>query len=199
MSVLAVLGYGYMLDSQLQEQKDKLISEEARFNDTELEAVKKFDTQLTTAQQRMDLHLSVLPIFTALEQTTSQLLTLKSFKYSRENDSAPKMEITGEASILNTLAFQREVLGTEPLFVGAEFTQVSVTSAPPKDEETGIVDGSTYETVIPFSLSKTLDTTLLKYQPTVVPEDVVFDEVVGEGEGSPDELDETVVSLEESN
>jgi hypothetical protein len=199
MSVFAVLGYGYLLDSQLQVQKDKLVAEEALFNDTELEAVKKFDTQLTTAQERMDLHLSILPIFTALERTTSQLLTLKSFKYSRENDSAPKMEITGEASVLNSLAFQREVLSTEPLFAGAEFTQVSVTSAPPKDEETGIVDASEYETVIPFWLGKTLDTTLLKYQPAEVPEDVVFDEAVGEGEGSRDELDETVVSLEESN
>jgi hypothetical protein len=199
LSVFGVLGYGYMLDNQLQEQKDKLVAEEALFNDTELETIKKFDIQLKTARERMDLHLSVLPIFTALEQTTSQLLTLKTFKYSRENDSAPKMDITGEASILNTLAFQREVLGTEPLFVGAEFAQVSVSSAPPKDEETGIVDASEYETVIPFSLSKTLDTTLLRYEPVVTPEDVATEETFVEEVGATDAPEETVTSEEDSN
>ncbi len=184
LSVFGIMAYGYLLDTQLEAEKNKLVSEEAKFNDAEIESVKKFDEQLQIATERMNLHLSPLPIFSGLERSVSQLLTLNTFKYTRENDSAPKMEVTGEASVLNSLAFQEEVLKTEPLFIGAEFTQVTVTSAPPKDDDTGVVDGDSYETTIPFWLGKTLDMSLVQYQPSQVIEELLTTE-----EGS----EETVV------
>jgi hypothetical protein len=166
-SAFAILAYGYVLDTQLQSEKDRLVTEESRFNDGDIESIKKFDTQLTTATERMNLHLSLLPIFDGLEQSISQKLELKSFTYTRENDSAPKMEITGNATVLNSLAFQREVLTTVPLFSGAKFTQVTIASAPPKDEDTDIVDPGVFETTIPFWLGKTVDVSLLQYRPTI--------------------------------
>lgn len=166
LSVFGIMAYGYLLDTQLEAEKNKLVSEEAKFNDAEIENVKKFDAQLKIVTERMNLHLSPLPIFSGLERSVSQLLTLNTFKYTRENDSAPKMEVTGEASVLNSLAFQQEVLKTEPIFIGAEFTQVTVTSAPPQNEKKVVVASDSYETTIPFSLNKTVDMSLVQYQPS---------------------------------
>ena len=162
------------------EQLGQLYLEQKRFSDSDIESVKKFDSQLQLATERMDLHLSTLPLFSALERSVSKLLTLKTFNYTRENDSPPKMEITGEASVLNSLAFQRDIAKSEPLFIGATFTQVSLTSAPPKDEKSGSSDADSYETVIPFLFSNTIDVSLLQYDPPQILEDTSVAEEDGE-------------------
>jgi hypothetical protein len=146
-----------------------------------MQSIKLFDIQLQTAIERMDLHLSPLPIFKGLERSVSQLLTLNNFTYSRENDGAPKMEIAGSGSVLNSLVFQKEVLSTEPLFIGAEFTQVTLTSGQKKDDDSRVTDKDSLETTIPFLLQHTLDTSLLRYQPTVlIQEDEVFEDDTSE-------------------
>ncbi|MFM2381996.1 MAG: hypothetical protein RLZZ76_763 [Candidatus Parcubacteria bacterium] len=190
LSVFGVMAYDYMLDSQLQAEKDKLVTEEARFSDSDIESVKKFDSQLQITTERMDAHLSVLPIFEGLERSVSQLISLKTFIYTREGDSAPKMKITGESSVLNSLAFQRDVLKNEPLFSGAEYEQVTVTSALPKDKTSEVITIDELETTIPFSLSKTLDISLLRYKPNVASETAT--EAVIQADGETEETQEQV-------
>ena len=165
MSVFAILAYGYILDTQVQKEKDELVAQEALFNDSEMASIKKFDTQLQTATDRMDLHLSILPIFESLERSVSQFLVLEDFKYTRENDSAPKIEISGQASVINSLLFQREVLSQVPILAGSEFTSVSVTTIKTEEDTANEEEG---QSAVPFSLSKTIDLSLLKYQPPVI-------------------------------
>lgn len=195
-AVLAVLAYGYMLDTQIKAQTNKLAEEEAIFNEEDMQSIKLFDIQLQTAIERMDLHLSPLPIFKGLERSVSQLLTLNNFTYSRENDGAPKMEIAGSGSVLNSLVFQKEVLSTEPLFIGAEFTQVTLTSGQKKDDDSRVTDKDSLETTIPFLLQHTLDTSLLRYQPTVL---IQEDDALADDTSETTNLDEDSISNQTDN
>jgi hypothetical protein len=167
-SAMAAVGtffYDSLLDTRLQAQKDRLIAEEAKFDQQAINSVRALDQKIKSAQKRMDLHLSVPLIFAALERNVTKSLVLKSFTYERENDTAPKMEITGEAQVFNSLAFQREILASEPILAGGDFTQVTLASEAPTDEETGVVKADQVETKIAFWLGKQIDTSLLRYQP----------------------------------
>ncbi len=165
-SAIGMLAYGKMLDSQLTVQKERLVEEEKKFDPTQIDAVRQLDNKIKTAAERMNMHLSVLPFFEALEQNISEQLLLKTFKYTRENDAAPQVELTGEVEVLNSLVFQREVLQSNPVLKGGEFSQVALASSPLVDAE-GFASED-YVTTISFSLNKSIDASQLLYQPRVV-------------------------------
>lgn len=170
-SVFAAVGtfaYNTILHSQLQVQKDRLVKEESKFNQTDIDSVRDLDKKIKTASARMDLHLSVLPVFDALEQSVAKSLQLDSFKYTRADDAAPKIVVKGTTAAFDSLVFQRGVLATNPVLAGGVFTQVSLASVAPVDAKTGIVHTDKVETKIAFSLSKEVDTSLLRYAPTAV-------------------------------
>jgi hypothetical protein len=122
--------------------------------------------QIVTVTERMNMHLSLLPIFSALEQNVSQSLRLKSLEYVRENDAPPKVTIEGTANIVGSILFQRELFADNPLFEQAQFTEVDIASAPKDDEDGSALDEVV--TVVTFDMAAVMPIELLRYTPSSV-------------------------------
>ncbi len=168
-SVLSAVGiffYGTLLDSQLQAQKTKLINEKNRFSQADIASVRELDKKIDTAQERMDMHLSVPAIFDSLERTTVKSLSLKSFKYTRENNASPFVEVTGSADVFNSILFQRDVLASDSVFSGGTFTEVALTTES-NEEEDGTVRTEESATIA-FSLVNEIDPSLIQYSPQIL-------------------------------
>ena len=187
-SALAAVGtffYDSILDKQLQTQKANLVAEKDRFSQADIDSVLDLNEKISTAERRMDLHLSVLAIFEALETSVSQSLQLDSFSYKR--DGAPLVEVSGTAKVFNSLMFQRDILASNPILSGGSFAEVSLASTPPVDEATGEVIVDKVETEIAFGLAKKVEPSLIAYRPRYT-QDVRFTEnVTSDFSGAPTE------------
>jgi hypothetical protein len=198
LSAVGIFAYGKVIDSQLATQKERLVQAEKQFDASQISEVRALDNKIKIAQQRMDLHLSVLLFFEALEQNVSQKLFLKTFSFLRENDAAPVIELTGEADVLNSLVFQREVLKSNPLLAGSEFSEVVLASAPLEGSEGDIQKNQAV--TISFWLKKTVAIDLLQYKPRLVfDENALSESTLGtEGTEEVEENDSVSKVVEES-
>jgi len=158
----ATFFYSNILEGQLDRQKNTLIAERAKFDESDMGSIRQLDNRLNTARQRMDMHISVPSIFTALEDSAVQSLQFVSFSYKRDNDLAPLIALTGTSdNTFNSILFQREVLQTNPILSGATFTEVALGATSNTADE-----GSVTQNLISFELTKEVDPSLIKYVPS---------------------------------
>ena len=165
LTAVGVFFYSTLLDSQLQAQKDALVTEKDKFNQSDIDSIRSLDVKIDTAKRRMDLHLSLLPVFEAFEKNISQTLELNSFNYTRENDENPVVSVAGKATILNNLMFQNKVFFTNPILSGSTFEEYALNTVPPDDTKVGNVDADDLETTIVFNVTHTIPSSLIPYTP----------------------------------
>lgn len=164
----ATLFYTYVLEAQLQRQKDLLVAERAKFSQSEMASIQELDRRIDTAKQRMDAHISVPSIFQGLENSAVESLDFIGFTYKRLNDDAPLVSIKGSASMFNSVLFQREVLSRNPILAGAVFTEAELSLDKKSDEEFSKSSESTTKTNITFIIDAEVDPELVPYTPRVI-------------------------------
>jgi hypothetical protein len=192
--------YKYTLDSQLENKKSELATERTNFNQADIESVRELSDRIYIAKEKMDGHVSVLSIFEALENSSSQALTFRKFSYKRPEEAVPLVTLTGEASNFNSLLFQREVLDLNPVFSGADFAEVALNLVTDENQDS---NAEPYP-LVTFEISKDIDPSLIGYIPRVSTESIVEQsdtqtvdiqdgtslEVVDEGDNLDQELQE---------
>ncbi len=161
-SSVGIFLYGRILDAQLSDTKARLIEEESRFSEGEIESIRVLNTQITLAGDLMNKHLSVNKIFSELERITSQALTLTSFSYKREGESSPEVDIQGKTEVVGSLIFQRDVLSSSELFRNTSFEEVTLTTSA-EESDTGVITPDKTTQTIGFSVTTSIPQDLIKY------------------------------------
>lgn len=149
--------YEFTLSQELEQQKERLASERERFSQTDIQRIKDIDNRIDTAQERLDKHLAVSGIFTALETTTIDPVHFLEFFYSRTIDDVPTVTFTGSASDYDAVLFQREVLKANPVLADVKVHEVTYA---PNAEGTELATHA-----ITFALDGTLDEASISYEP----------------------------------
>jgi hypothetical protein len=153
----ATFFYNFTLQRQLSGLQSQLASERDQFKESDMVAIRELQQRIDTAQERLNKHISVLSIFDALEQSAVQPLHFTGFTYDRPTDAAPVATIAASADFFDHVVFQREVLKSNPVLADALFKTVALGSE--------VNDAGVYSQVISFVMEKTIDASLVGYQP----------------------------------
>lgn len=152
--------YKTVANNRLDAEKKLLTDERSKFDESDMESVRELNRRIENAKNRIDNHISVVSIFTALEESTLQKLRFTGFEYKRVQESIPTITLSGVTDTFNSVLFQRTVLATNKILASATFSKVELTST---KESKGI----TAEKTISFTISGDIDPSLIKFSPTV--------------------------------
>jgi len=137
-TLLSVVGI-FFLSSQAEKQLQKYIArvdeEQQSFNRGQIDAVRKLDTQIKTAEQILNWHVAPSRLFEELEDVIVKSVRLQSFSYTRETGAGAEFSFGGLTETFDVLLFQRDVMENSPVFAAADIVEVSY----------GSNDGSTIE------------------------------------------------------
>jgi len=111
---------------RLEIQKSQLVAEKNKFSESDIESVRELDKRIESAKIRLANHVSVVSVFKALEESTAQSMLLKTFEYTREDDASPKVVLTAETKIFNSVLFQREILSANAVFAKSVFSDIGL-------------------------------------------------------------------------
>lgn len=174
LSIGGVLAYKFTLNAQLTRQQQLLSEERSKFKQADIESIKELEQRIDTSKDRMDKHVSVLSIFEAFEKAAVQSLRFASFTYTRKTDESPEVTITGDGDTFNSVLFQRDVLLANPILKAASVSGVALETSSTENED-GTPNQTDTKKIITFSISETLDPTLVRYEPRI-PVDTNTDE-----------------------
>ncbi len=159
-----VFGYKVLESAKLAEQKKLLTIEKERFNESEMESIRELDTQMRFAQDKLDSHVSLLPIFSSLEDSTLQSLKLDGFSYERIDAGTPSVSFSGKAAVFNSVLFQRHMLESNNIFSNAQFIEFDLAKSEVQDNEEGQSSNSdSNEKSIAFTVTAPVETTLIPF------------------------------------
>ncbi len=122
---LGVFLYSKFLDSKLNEEIVALDTEIGSFNESDLEKVVKFDSRLRQVANRVQNSLTVLPIFTALEEATLDTVKLVSLELTRKDDEKIMLSSSFEAGDFDAALFQRGVYKRSDMLGMVDIVNVS--------------------------------------------------------------------------
>lgn len=152
--------YNFSLEKQLASLQSQLAAERDQFKESDMVSVKELERRIGLAQERLNKHLSVVSIFDALEQSAAQPIRYLGFTFDRPNDEAPTLTLVGQSANFNNILFQRQVMEANPILAGATFSPVELKAG--ESPEGGI------EEVINFTLTKSVDDTLIPFTRTLI-------------------------------
>ncbi len=169
-AAIAVILYTLSLHNQVNAQKQKLTQEKSQFGQGDIESILQLESLIATAKQKMDAHISIPRIFTALENSTLEALQIKEFSYKRENDNPPEILLTASASNFNDVLFQNEVLKANPILKSASFSKIILTTLLPTDTEFKPTSSNEEDPIpsIDFEIGINVDPALVNYEPPQV-------------------------------
>jgi hypothetical protein len=158
LSTAGTFVYKTFENAQLDAQKKLLAEEREKFNEADMESVRELNRRMQNAQNLIDAHVSVVSIFTALEQSTLQELVLTGFDYKRSTAQVPTIALFGTTEAFNSILFQRTVLSSNPILKGASFTEVALMSEA-QGENLPLTKN------IAFTITADVQPDLIKFQP----------------------------------
>lgn len=127
-TVLSVIGI-YFLNTQAERQLTEHIAlleqERKAFRQSQLEEVRKFDTQLHLAEEILEKHAAPSRIFDELEPVIVRSVQLDSFGYLREPTGELVLSLGGLTESFDVLLFQRDAIKNSAFLASADFVEVS--------------------------------------------------------------------------
>jgi hypothetical protein len=177
-SAVAVFLYTYTLHAKINAERTKLTQEQSQFGQSDIESILRLEQLINTAEQKMDVHISLPRIFGAIESSALDTLVLDAFEYKRSDDAAPVLTLGGESSNFNSILFQREVLALNPILAKSSFSKIEIAEA--ATDANNKSESSVKSPVIKFEISSDIDPSLVNYTPgftASTSEDVVSSDV----------------------
>lgn len=168
LSAAAVFLYTYTLEAKVNVERTKLTQEQSQFGQGEIESILRLEQLINTAETKMDAHISLPRIFSAIENSALDSLILTAFDYKRVLDTAPLLILKGEAKSFNSVLFQREVLDLNPVLAKAIFTKIAIANEVSGDVENEEKKEKVDDTMITFEISSDIDPAIVNYTPRVV-------------------------------
>lgn len=150
--------YKVSLSNQLEQQQDLLAQERQSFNQSDLVRIQDLDFRIDTAMERLNQHVSVVSILTALEQSTVESVYFLDFNYSRLAGGLPEVVLSAKANGFDALLFQKDIFDSNPILQGASLSSVSM------QIETSDEDPVVVQEVVSFTLAAAFDPALILYK-----------------------------------
>ncbi|MBP7805012.1 MAG: hypothetical protein KA052_02170, partial [Candidatus Pacebacteria bacterium] len=131
------------MNAQLESSKDV-------FEPSLINTLQRLDRRIANANQLLNNHIVVTPIFDALEINTLKTVQFTKFTYATPADTASPVlvKMSGKARSYSDIALQSDQLATNPNIHNSIFSDLSL------DQKTGMVS---------FNLSFTIDASLVRY------------------------------------
>ena len=149
--------YTFSLNTQLAQQKELLDQERQSFNQSDLIRIQELEQRINTAVQRLNNHVSVVSIFSALEQSVPDLVYFLDFKYSRLVGGSPEVAVTAKADGFNALLFQKQVLDANQVLANTTLSDVSMKLENNPDGSEGA------RKIVTFTMLTSLDPSTIPY------------------------------------
>ncbi len=127
-TLLSVVGI-FFLEKQAEKQLASYIArvdEERRaFDSNKINAIRRLDLRLRTAERILNWHLAPSRIFEDLEAYITKRVQLTSFTYTYETGSDAMVSVGGTTDTFDALLFQRELLRESSVFSKADMSLVT--------------------------------------------------------------------------
>ncbi len=148
----------------LERQKSQLVIEKDKFSESAIESVRELDKRIESAKKRLENHVSVVSVFKALEESTAQSMLLKTFEYTREEDASPKVVLTAETKIFNSVLFQRDILAKNSVFAKSVFSDIGLEGVASLTDKTPLATDAT--STIKLKITSPIDPAVIPFSPT---------------------------------
>ena len=151
--------YKTYLGKDLQNQKNTLEEQRARFSETHIATVQNFDKQVKTAKALLDKHISPTIIFDALEATTQQSVQYTSFALERRPSGGVTITLDGVTDEFAKVVLQSTALKGKIVLSQTELTKLTL------GEEGGDEEGSSAKKAISFGIISNINADDIKFNP----------------------------------
>lgn len=155
--------YQTLEQTKLNQEKKLLAAEKAKFNEADLDTIRVMYYRMQNAKDRLNAHISLLPIFKSLEQSAVQTLVFKGFDFKRINQEIPSITFSGTAKNFDSVMFQRGLFESSPLFADSVMTGFSLTDVSIDAEATQKADTSDESKIVSFTVTAPVKASLIGY------------------------------------
>lgn len=128
-AVGGVFLYDRYVTQQLQLEVEALSSEISSFSEADMQRVQDFDKRLRQAQSRVDVSVSIVSIFEALERSTINSVQILDLSVDREEDEQYVLAAAIKTDSFDSSIFQRGVLQRESAITASSITELDVHEA----------------------------------------------------------------------
>ncbi len=146
--------YKGVLTKQITDMQSNLELAKARFEPTKIAELQTLDKRLQAANEVLSKHLTVSPIFAALEGVTMKTVRFTKFSYTLDNSArTPKVEVhmSGMAVGYGSVALQSDLFAKNKNFINPVFSNLKL------DEKGNVL----------FDLEFSVDPAFLSYKQTL--------------------------------
>lgn len=150
---IGIFAYGYYVNGVRDTEATQLINAQKGLSQNTVENFIRLRDRLASANTLLDTHVTLSPLFDALEKITLQTVRFTSFRLAVLDDHSGTLEMAGTARTFNALAAQAEAMNAESRIKRSVFSNIGV-------QKDGTVN---------FTLTATLDSRLISgnYSSTV--------------------------------
>jgi len=121
-----LFGYQKYVEASIRTLEQNIAEARTRVPDDKIKIFIDFGKQMNIAKELITSHLSVTPLFEALEEHTIPSIEFDEFKFSLNPRGDLMVEAIGKASNFAAVALEEEVLKESELFNGVEVNKVAV-------------------------------------------------------------------------
>lgn len=161
-AVAGVYLYGSSVSRSLEALKSQLVTERARFNDADIEAIKLLDERLSSTERLVNESSAPSRIFADIEAIVASNVRFSGFKYKYLPNQRFELAVTGRAEELNQVVWQRDLLKNTNILKDAQISKYDYSVAGEEGAQSG-------ETTLTFIISDTQPTALIPYLPPAAP------------------------------
>jgi hypothetical protein len=118
--------YRNLLDKQVQSAKDTLSLARNRFEPAKITQLQELDRRLRAANEILSGHISVTPIFQALEDLTMKSVRYTKFGYTLGADGKIVIQMSGEAIGYRSIALQSDLYTKNKSLIDPVFSNLTL-------------------------------------------------------------------------
>ncbi len=130
----------------------ELAAAKKSFEPTFIEEAARLNTRISGAQELLNSHQALSPLFDILEKKTLESMRFQDFNFSAPGGKSATLSMTGQAKSFNSVALQSDVFGTEKAFKDPVFSNFNL------NDEGDVI----------FNFKTSIDPALLRYRETVL-------------------------------
>jgi hypothetical protein len=126
MATVGTFFYERYVSEQLAAEVTALNSSISGFNETDMNTVRELNLRLNQAKQRLASTVSLVSIFTAIEESTAQTVKISEFTMVRESDTLFEIKSKIETDSFDSAMFQRNTFRRNPIFESVLVKDVTI-------------------------------------------------------------------------
>lgn len=132
--LLSIAGYGglflyrALVSQQIGDLSESIETAREIVRPSLIESLRNFDSRITSAEDLLEQHIVLSPLFNLLESVTLQNVRFTDMEFQRSENSMATVELSGEASGYATLAYQSQVLSEHPFVEDPVFSNFGLSN-----------------------------------------------------------------------